>query len=133
MTKKFRWFPSNSIGLPYILEMGFVKAKAEKIPDSKASNELEIATPILKAFLRNPSHPVTNVFQFHKASPIDWRDKQIELVPEVHLDQVNPETEELFEILEENLRNLLAYLVKIQKADLQWNAHQSQAKAIWNN
>ena len=97
---------------------GFLKSKGRRLPHAKASNELTWAAPILKAFLRNPSHPVANVLQFHKVDSIDWNDKQLELVPEVYLDQANPSAKELFEILEEDLRNLLAYLVKIKKATL---------------
>ena len=87
-----------------------LKSKGRRLPHAKASNELTWAAPILKAFLRNPSHPVANVLQFHKVDSIDWNDKQLELVPEVYLDQANPSAEELFELLEEDLRNLLAYL-----------------------
>ena len=97
---------------------GFLKSKRKRLPHPKAPNELAEASPILKAFLRDSSYPVKNVLQFHKAASIDWKDRQIELVPEVYLDQAKPSVGESFAILEEDLRNLLAYLVKIQQAKL---------------
>ena len=97
---------------------GFLKSKGKRLPHPKASNELAKTSPILKAFLRDASHPVENVLQLHKATAIDWDDKQLELVPEVYLDQAKPTANQLFAILEEDLRNLLAYLVKIKQAEL---------------
>ena len=97
---------------------GFLKSKGKRLPHPKASNELSASTSTLKAFLRDPSHPVNGALQFCKAAPFDWEDSQVELVPEVYLDQVQPSDSKLFEILEENLRNLLAYSVKIKKAKL---------------
>ena len=97
---------------------GLLKSKGRRLPNPKASNELCESMPVLTAFLHNPSHPVPNVLQFYKAIPIDMDDRQVELVPEVYLDQSKPTPDELFGIIEENLRNLLAYLVKIKQAKL---------------
>ena len=97
---------------------GFLKSKGKRLPHRKASNELSESIPTLKAFLRDPSHPVESVLQFYKAVPIDSEDRQYELVPEVYLDQARPKASELFGILEDNLRNLLAYMVKIKRAKL---------------
>ena len=97
---------------------GFLKRKGTRLPHSKASNQLAKAAPALKAFIRDTSHPVPNCMQFYKAAPVDLEDKQLELVPEVYLDQAIPRAEELFSILEEDLRNLLAYLVKLKQAKL---------------
>lgn len=98
---------------------GLLKSKGKRLPNPKATNELAKAVPILKAFLRDQQHPVDNAEQFHKACPIDFDDKQLELVPEVYLDQARPSTQDLFSILEEDLRNLFAYLIKIKRAALE--------------
>ena len=97
---------------------GFFKSKGKRLPHPKASNELSESSPILKAFLRDPSCSVEGVLQFYKTAPIDWQDRQVELVPEVYLDQSKPTVDELFDILEEDLRNLLAYLITIGKEKL---------------
>ena len=104
---------------------GFSKSKGKRLPHPNATNELSESSPIVKAFLGNPSRPVESVLQFYKAARIDWQDKQVELVPEVYLDQSKPTDDELFNILEEDMRSLLAYLVKIGKAKL---AHHADTK-----
>lgn len=97
------------------LSDGLLKCKGRRLPNKKAKNELAQVAPILKVFLRNPQHPVKNIEQLHKVCPIDFDDKQVELVPEVYLDQARPRAEDLFATIEEDLRNLLAYLIKIRK------------------
>ena len=97
---------------------GFRKSKGKRLPHSSEPNRLTEVVPLVKAFLRDSTHPVANAVQFHKTAPLDETDKQVELVPEVYLDQERPKAKKLFGILEEDLRNLLAYLVKIQGVDL---------------
>ena len=94
---------------------GFLKSKGKRLPHPRATNELQAGIPIMKAFLRDTAHPVENVQQFCRAAPFDRADKQAELVPEVYLDQARPTDDELFETLEEDMRNLLAYLIKIKR------------------
>ena len=106
---------------------GFSKSKGKRLPNQNASNELFDSSPILKAFLSDPSSPVESVLQFYKATSIDRQDKQVELVPEVYLDQSRPTVDELFNVLEEDMRSLLAYLVKIRKAKL---AHFADVKRM---
>ena len=97
---------------------GFLKVKGTRLPNDKISDDLSKVVPLVRAFLHDSNLPVPSQGQFVKASPIDWDDQSVELVPEVYLDQSKPEPENLFAILEEDLRNLLAYLIKIQKAKL---------------
>ena len=103
---------------------GFLKSKGKRLPNPRATNELGDSVPVLKAFLQDPTRPVKNSLQFYRAAPIDWQDKQLELVPEVYLDQAQPKSHELFETLEEDLRNLLAFLVKIRQAKLSKGANE---------
>ena len=113
---------------------GFRKSKGKRLPHPDELNRLDESIPLLKAFLRDPTHPVPNSLQFHKGMPIDREDKQVELVPEVYLDQDRPKPKELFGIIEEDLRNLLAYLVKIQHVDLRKEkpiVHTSFGEAQW--
>ncbi|MCJ7503654.1 MAG: N-6 DNA methylase, partial [Acidobacteriia bacterium] len=98
---------------------GLLKSKGKRLPNSKASNELSEVAPLLKAFLRNASHPVANAEQSHKACMVDASDKQAELVPEAYLDQAEPSTQEIFDIQQKDLRETLAYLVKINRAKME--------------
>ena len=95
-----------------------MKVKGTRLPNDKVSDELAEAAPLVKAFLRNPDHPVVNRGQFVNRAPIDWDDHSVELVPQVYLDQSKPKKENVFDTLEEELRNLLAYLIKIRRVKL---------------
>lgn len=107
---------------------GLLKSKGKRLPSPKATDELSKSAALLKAFLRNPQHPITNVQQFHKACAVDRDDTQLELVPEVYLDQARPTPQKLFNILEDDLRNLLAYLIKIRRAALHPNVVGAQSR-----
>jgi len=95
---------------------GLLKSKGKRLPNQKASNELKAIEGMLKAFLHNQEHSILNAHQFHKAAPIDFSDKQLELVPEAYLDQARPRPAEVFSLLETDMRDVFAYLIKIDRA-----------------
>jgi len=97
---------------------GLLKSKGKRLPNPRASNDLERARNLLRAFIHNPNHPVPNENQFTKATAIDFEDKQMELVPEVYLDQAEPGNDQIAESIEHSVRDLFSYLIKINKAVL---------------
>jgi hypothetical protein len=98
------------------LNDGLLKSKGKRLPNPKASDDLKSIMATLKAFLRNQFLPIKNVDQFQKATPIDINDKHLELVPEAYLDQALPTTTQIFNDIERDIRELFAYLIKIDKA-----------------
>lgn len=100
------------------LSDGLLKSKGKRLPNPKAANDLTTTKDLLKAFIHNPDHPVPNVHQFHKTAPIDFSDQSLELVPEVYLDQAQPTKAEITEAMENAVRDMFAYLVKINQAVL---------------
>jgi type I restriction enzyme M protein len=97
---------------------GLAKNKGKRLPNPKAANDLDRVRNTLRAFIHTPSHPVTNVHQFTKAVAIDFKDKQVELVPEVYLDQAQPTKDHILESIERSVKELFLYLVKADKAIL---------------
>lgn len=97
---------------------GLLKSKGKRLPSPRASNDLEQAKNLLRAFIHNPSHPIPNKHQFMKAIPIDFNDKQLELVPEVYLEQAESSMEEIAERVDQTVRDIFAYLVKINRVTL---------------
>jgi type I restriction enzyme M protein len=95
---------------------GLLKSKGKRLPNPRATNDLEKARNNLRAFIHNPNHPVPNEHQFAKAIAIDFEDKKLELVPEVYLDQAAPSNDQIAESIERNVRDLFSYLIKINKA-----------------
>lgn len=98
------------------LSDGLLKSKGRRLPNSNTPDDISEAKDIIKAFLINPSYPVHPINKFQKATLIDFSDKLLELVPEAYLDQDIPIRDEIINGLEDALRELFAYLVKIDKA-----------------
>lgn len=113
----------NNSGVLWIraLNDGLLKSKGKRLPNVKAKNDLTTVRDTLKAFLENPNYSVTSVNQFIKTAPIDRTDKQLELVPEAYLDQAEPTHDEVTNGMESSTRELLAFLIKINRAILNPN------------
>ena len=110
--------PSQRILWVRALSDGLLKRKGKRLPNSRADNTLEETRNLIKSFLHNPLHPVPSVKQFFAATPIDFGDTQLELAPEVYLDQEEPNTECTQVRLAESIRHTLAYLIKINRVNL---------------
>ena len=95
-----------------------LKRKGKRLPNARADNTLEEIRNLIKSFLHNPFQSVPNVEQFYSVAPIDFGDNQLELVPEVYLDQKAPCQETIQTRLSERVRRTLAYLIKIDRVKL---------------
>ena len=109
---------------------GLLKSKGKRLPNVKASNDLEEFRDTLRAFLDNPSFKVKNKNQFIKACPIDQTDKHLELVAEAFLDQAEPTHEQVVEGMEKGMRDILAFLIKINRASLRPELIRTSSKNI---
>jgi hypothetical protein len=86
------------------LNDGLLKKKGKRLPNPRATNDLIIVKDTLSNFLSNPTIDITNKPKFIKASKIDWKDNQLELTPEVYLDDDG--------LTKNNLRNEMIYIIK---------------------
>jgi type I restriction enzyme M protein len=100
------------------LNDGLLKSKGKRLPNSRAKNDLVAIRDNLKAFLRNPDHPIPNIHQFSKAQPIEWSDPQFELVPEAYLDQAETTLEEVEIGLNQSVRDTLAFLIRLNRIEI---------------
>jgi type I restriction-modification system DNA methylase subunit len=91
---------------------GLLKLKGKRLTNPRAGNDYPTITPLLRAFVLNPSHPVPSVSRFHKACPVNLHDPLLELVPENYLDEPPPTEEEMAVGIEEVMRNAAAYMVR---------------------
>ena len=94
---------------------GLAKSKGKRLPDRAAGNDYPRLTPLLKAFIQNPEHPIRNTLQLQKACPIDFNDPLLELVAENYLDQAPPSDNELTVGMEAVLRDTVSYIVRAGK------------------
>lgn len=97
------------------LNDGFVKSKGKRLPTSRISNDLRKVRNIVKAFVANPRFNVENVQEFQKAAKIDFSDLDLELVPEVYLDEKPINQQEMSERIEQSIRDNIAFHIKFEK------------------
>lgn len=66
----------------------------------------------MKAFLIDANTPIENIPTFQKACPINFSDKNLELVPEAYLDEKTPDVTEIEDGMEQLIRESVAYLIR---------------------
>jgi len=97
------------------LNDGRWKKKGKRLEHPKATNDYPIILLILKSFIQNQQGmDIPSVPAFQKVCEIDFSDKELELVPEVYLDE-NPITpEEVRDGTEQLIRDQLAFQIKYE-------------------
>lgn len=90
---------------------GFRKSKGRRFFNKDEPNDLNRSNALLKAFLQNQAYPVRNIPRLQKASPINFTDKMLELVPEAHLDGMSPSIEEIQRGADKLIRESVAFLI----------------------
>lgn len=96
---------------------GYLTKKGKRLSDEKAPNDLNRIKDILKLFILNQNINIENIPEFQKASPINWDDKVLELVPEAYLDIKPPNLEETIEGMDNLVRETVAYIIRSKKED----------------
>jgi len=96
---------------------GFLKSKGKKLPSPRAKNELEEIKQLVKSFIKNQDISVSNIKEFQKASPIDFTDENLELLPQVYLDEKKPTDQVLMNRIEESIKDSISMMVKFDKTD----------------
>lgn len=97
------------------LNDGLSKKKGKRLPNLKTPNDLDRVKYLLKAFLKEPNTPIENVPEFQKVSPINFKDSNLELIPEAYLDQRIPTYNELCDGVEQLVRETAAFIIKFKK------------------
>ena len=100
-----------------IREDGYLKSKGRRLPSERVKNEFEEVKDLVKNFIKNPNIQVPNRKEFQKACPIDFEDKNLELLPEVYLDEKKPSDEELKERIDFTIRDTISLMVKFNKTN----------------
>ncbi len=95
-----------------IKQDGFVKSKGKRLPSERTKNEFNDVKELIKDFLKNQSIEIENIPEFQKACPVDLNDKNLELLPEVYLDEKKPTPEQLKERVDKTIRDTISLMVK---------------------
>jgi len=94
---------------------GFLKSKGKRLPSERAKNEFNLVKDLMFKFIKNPNTDVDNIKEFQKACPIDFTDSNLELLPEVYLDEKKPTDAELKERIDTTIRETISLIVKFNK------------------
>jgi type I restriction enzyme M protein len=96
---------------------GFIKTKGNRLPSKDEVNDLEILQPTLQAFIHNQSFPIQSIPEFCKATPIDFTDPLLELVPEAYLDSKPVRHEDISKGVEQLVRENAAFIIRFGKEE----------------
>jgi type I restriction-modification system DNA methylase subunit len=99
------------------LHDGLKKKKGKRLENPKEPNDYIKINDLLKSFIKDQTINVKNIDEFQKSSPIDFSDKQLELVPEVYLDQKPPTEKEIEDEIEKLIREDIAFIIRSGKED----------------
>ena len=91
---------------------GYVKIKGKRVLSPSEPNDFDSVTSIARAFTHDTSLAVENTPAFIKATPIDFDDPLIELVPEAYLDAREPTKEEIASNAEQLVRETAALSIR---------------------
>lgn len=116
---------------------GFEKIKGKRLPSQTHQNQMNAIANLVKIFLKNPNQRKPNLKalseqplnsegkpylmfnaqqkQFIKLEKIDFEDKNLELLPQVYLNEIKPSLEILYERVNYTLRDFIASMIKYNK------------------
>src|SRR6185312_125031 len=93
------------------LNDGLLKHKRKRLPNARAKNDFIAIRSVLKAFLADPSHPVTDIPRFQGVAPIDFSDPMLELVPENYLTDAVATNADVLSGMTQVLRGAMSVLI----------------------
>ena len=91
---------------------GFAKSKGKRLLDDRIPNELQELQSYLKMHLYDTTVVKQNIPERLKVCLLDSMDENVELMPEVYLDEELDTAEGLFEQAEEYVREYLSFLIR---------------------
>jgi len=97
------------------LHDGYVKKKGKRLRNELEKNDLEQVKNLLKGFIMDINQQVENIPEFQKACPINFKDKHLELVPEVYLDDKIPLQEDIEISMDNLMRETVSFLMRTKE------------------
>jgi len=91
---------------------GMVLKKNKRLPNSQEPNQLNEVTNIVKNFISSPKMKIESKPEYIKASPVDYSDPLLELVPEAYLDTKEYSIIDIQKAGEELIRETVATIIR---------------------
>jgi type I restriction-modification system DNA methylase subunit len=89
---------------------GFVKSKGKRLRSPKVDNELETIMPFISKVIAGTNQKF-NEPRFYTTEAIDYNDEQLELVPEVYLDEGLTSIDSVVQAIDKVVRELFSFLI----------------------
>lgn len=96
---------------------GFLKSKGKRLPSNRINNNLKEFTELIKSFTKNQDIVVKNEPEQIKVMAIDFSDRNLELLPEVYLDEEKPTHDELLVEIDQTLKDAISFMIKFNKTE----------------
>lgn len=90
---------------------GYYTKKGKRLQSAETPDDLKTFKNNLKLFLQDPKIDIENIPELQKASPIDFDDNLLELLPEAYLDTKIPTLDEIQSGMEKLIRENAAFLI----------------------
>jgi type I restriction-modification system DNA methylase subunit len=97
------------------LNDGRLKKKGKRLENSRAKNDYSLISPILKEFISGKNINIASIPAFQKGSPINYSDKDLELVPEAYLDERSISSSEVADSIDQLMREGIAFRIQFEK------------------
>lgn len=111
---------------------GFLKSKGRRLPNERAKNDFDFITDKIQQFIKNPNIKIDDIEEYIKAIPIDFSDPNLELLPEVYLDEKKPTETDIKNRIDNTLRDSISLMVKFYKLNEFKQEVVSQDKSFFN-
>ena len=114
---------------------GFVKRKGKRLKPDATLVERDMLNEYkqrLKAFFKNQDTKIKNVPAECKVCPIDFKDEQLELVPEYYLDEETPNHFKIKDGIEELVRETAGYLLTTTKTNVTLSSNDIVSEAPYD-
>ena len=98
------------------LHDGFVKKKGKRLIAANEPDQIKQIKYLMQNYLSQTKEiNIDSVPAFQKHAPINYNDDDLELVPEVYLDEPPFEIQEIVEIIEQSIRGNIAVSIKFEE------------------
>lgn len=98
------------------IQDGFIKVKGKRLISPKEKNIFNEYLTTIKDFINGKLVEAISVPEIFCLKEVDFTDTLIELVPEAYLDSRTPSIEEVEKSMDEQLREVVAYMIRFKRA-----------------
>jgi hypothetical protein len=117
LKKVFLIIIKNNVFWAKITQDGFIKSKGKRLESKKVDNEFLNIKDYLQQAVKQIDFIADDAPKFYINKPIDFEDRQLELIPEVYLNEGITSIEETVNEIDKIIRELFSFLIVTKQID----------------